>query len=601
MVNIMKKIRNLSIVWIANKEFVMYICKNHKLVFLLQIVAMLFSSFSASLVSQTSKLFIESVLEYQNLKLAMGHVIFLVSYTLLMNGVQLFSNVYSNYAYSKAQIVVKKNLFSRISNIKLSYYDIPENKNILSRAINYMDNSGPQLFNYFFSLITSLLSIFSLLYLLSSFSAWVVVFLIALTLYKAFFESYIANKKYVFKKEKTLLNREIGYYNRVLTSPQNLVNLNIYNAFSFFFEKYRFSQTNSLVQTRNHNIQLNIVQLISLLSNVLQNIVLYLYVGVALLNQKITVADFTLFFTAVNYFNAILSSFRKNISNFTPMLLESQNYNEFINKSNEYKYADKEVMGNQIDIKKIENIEFKNVFFKYPSKAEYVLQNVSFSISAGEIVSIAGSNGAGKSSLLKLMLGLYDPTEGQIYVNSIPLKKINLLSYWQCCGVIFQNANVYSISAYENIVLKNTKEENVDNVLEYVNLKERFLKEEEGIHTQLSRDFNANGTMLSGGECQKILLARTLYHKRDCLIFDEPTSAIDAQSERNVFALINKIHDQNKNSLIVFISHHMSNSRQADKILFVNNGAIDQMGNHHFMINNCKEYADLYYAQTENH
>ena len=320
-------------IWRANKQFLTQISQHSWMLFFLQALSILLSGFSAALVSKTSKAFINSIVLDDNLTLAMGHIVFLVSYTLVMNIIQHFTTTYCNYSYSKAQIIVKETISKRIANIKLSFYDKPENRDILSRALKYSENGGPQLLNYLFSLLTNLVAIISILYVLTPFSLWIVFFLIALTIYKTVIEVIVSKKNYQFQKDKTLLNRKSSYFSGLFSNANVILDMNIYDAFNFFFSKYAKIQKEKIDLDKKQSIKINFFNILALASVILQNLVLYYYIGLELIKGNISVADFTMFFTAVNFFNTILSNFRKSFSQFIPMALEAQNYTDFIKEN----------------------------------------------------------------------------------------------------------------------------------------------------------------------------------------------------------------------------------------------------------------------------
>ena len=498
---VLKKISKIKYVFVANRTFISYISKNHWLIFVLQFISIILSGCSAAIISKTSKFFIDSIIIDQSLSKAMAFVVFWMCYVLFMNIVQHFTKTYCDYAYAKAHLVVKLDMSKRLSNIKLSYYDDPKNRDILSRAIKYSDSGGQQLLNYIFSLLTNLIAIVSILYVLTPFATWVIVFLVFLTIYKTVIEILVSRRNYIFQKEKTMLKRKIANFGGVFTNSNTILDLNFYDAFKFFFSKYKKVQEERILNDKRHSIINNFFYILALLAVVAQNLVLYFYIGSELISGRITVADFTLFFTAVNYFNTILANFRKSFSDFAPMLLESQNYMEFINIDIQEQYKS-DNCNKKVKINHVKMIEFRNVSFKYPLKDIYILNSVSFKINAGEVVSLAGVNGSGKTTLIKLLLGLYSPTEGDIFINGISIKDIDVFSYWKCCGILFQQFDIYAMSVYENITFSkfdDNKKSEIEDLLEKNGLKELFDKQEDGINTELSRMFNSKGVLLSGG------------------------------------------------------------------------------------------------------
>ena len=584
--------------WKANTPFLKYVSIHYWPIYILQIASILLSGFSAALVSKTSQAFIDQITVFGNLKKAMQCIVFWMIYTVIMHILQHLANIYSNYAYAKAAVLVKKRMSQFLTNLNMSYYDIPENKNILVRAIKYSETGGAQLFNYLFSLITNFVAILSLLYILTPFAWWVVLFLILLTIYKTAIEVLVAKKQYVFQKEKTLLNRKVSYFGSILSNANQILDINIYDAFDFLFGKFKKHQDESIYLNRKHSIEINFLNVLAVLSIVIQHIVLYAYIGNELFRGKVSVADFTMFFTAVNYFNAVLSNFRKAFSSYVPMKLEAQNYIEFLETPATYKYFI-DGTAKRVQINHIESIEFKNVYFKYPQKTEYVISDMSFSIDPGESISLVGQNGAGKTTLIKLMLGLYHATEGQILINSHPMDTIDLKSYWRSCSIMFQQFNIYAMSAYENITFNDDHSILIDDILDQSGLSSVLAKEEKGVFTELSRDFDSKGTNLSGGEKQKVAFARICYYNRQFLILDEPSSALDAKAEGELFTFVEQLRERDKSRIVLFVSHKLSSSVCANKILFIAKGALVNMGTHEYLMENCNEYKELFMMQAE--
>lgn len=583
--------------WEANHFFVRHVSIHYWPLYLLQFSSIIISGFSASIVSKISQSFIDQIIIFSNFQKAMQLIFFWMAYTVIMHLLQHFTSVYSNYAYAKTHIFIKEKIAVFLSSLNMSFYDVPENKNVLARAIKYSETGGPQLLNYFFSLTTNVVAILSLLYVLTPFSWWIIIFLVVLTVYKATIETIVAKKNYSFQKEKTLLNRKVSYFSSILLNANYILDINIYNAFDFFFGKFKSLQDESIHLNTNHSIKVNLFSVLATLSIVVQHVILYAYIGNELLCGRVTVADFTLFFTAVNYFNAVLSNFRKSFSSYVPMTLEAQNYIEFLKTSNLYKYTNES--REKIWIEHINSIEFKNVYFKYTEKSEYVIKNISFCIAPGEMVSLVGQNGAGKTTLIKLILGLYRATEGQILINSHPIEDINIKSYWNSCSILFQQFNIYSMSAYENITFDSTNSICLDYILDQCGLSDFFSKKERGLKTELSRDFDSTGTNLSGGEKQKVAFARTYHYDRQFLILDEPSSALDAKSENELFDFAERVQSKDNNRITLFVSHKLSSSLRAGKIIVISNGNLVEIGNHEYLMNNCNEYKTMFTLQAE--
>ncbi len=243
------------------------------------------------------------------------------------------------------------------------------------------------------------------------------------------------------------------------------------------------------------------------------------------------------------------------------------------------------------------SIEFQNVWFKYPSvkgtkNGKYVLKGVSFKIESGKSVSIVGVNGAGKTTIVRLLLRIFDPDKGKILVNGVDIKDINLESYYNSVGILMQEFGKYWLNIKENIKLGDI--ENVNNDLERQEETIKYIldntgltnivkdKLQNGVETMLSSQFSG-GVDLSGGEWQKVAIGRVMYKKPKLLVLDEPTSAIDALNEELLFR---KIEEEFKGkSSVLIISHRFSTVRTANKIIVIDNGRVKEEGTHEELMN----------------
>ena len=432
---------------------------------------------------------------------------------------------------------------------------------------------------------------------MSDFEWWIVFFLLLLMSYKLIIENILSKRNFKFKKERVIRERRIGYFSNSFKSASILTDLHIYDGIDFFkhlFEKH--SEENINLQTK-HNLKTELLFASTYLTVFVQNIVLYLYAGNSLLNGSINIGEFTMFFSAIGYLNALLFNFKNSISTLYPIILESQNYLDLINIDSKYKYNEKKSRGEKID--SIKTIEFKHVYFRYPKRTNFVLSDVSFTINMGETISLVGINGCGKTTIIKLLLRLYEPTDGQILINGISIDEIDIENYWKLCGTVFQDFCIYPISAFENISLNYVTKSNAEyvaDVMKKVDIAYRFEKEQMGVFTPLSRDFDENGTVLSGGEKQKIAFARASYKPHSILILDEPSSALDARAEQALFDYVDST--KNKNKIVIFVSHRLSTSTTADKIIYIENGCISCSGSHDHMMNNCSSYKKLFEIQS---
>ena len=250
----------------------------------------------------------------------------------------------------------------------------------------------------------------------------------------------------------------------------------------------------------------------------------------------------------------------------------------------------------------IESVEFRKVTFTYPGAKTPTLNNISFKWRKGEKLAIVGYNGAGKTTLIKLLMGLYPVTEGQILVNGIDIKDIDLDAYRDRFGTVFQDLQVFAMTLAENVLMRRPAgEEDYEKVRKALqdaqfDCEHRGLTK--GLDTVISREFDEEGFVPSGGQAQKIAIARVFASQPDMVILDEPSSALDPLAEYNMYRNMMKLSEGKG---VIFISHRLSSARMADKIYLVKDGKIVEQGTHEQMMDLNGFYHEMFMLQAENY
>ncbi len=240
--------------------------------------------------------------------------------------------------------------------------------------------------------------------------------------------------------------------------------------------------------------------------------------------------------------------------------------------------------------------EFRHVYFKYPDSKDYVLRDINLKWRIGEKMALVGKNGCGKSTLVKLLTRLYDPTEGVITLNGIDIRKYKYEEYMALFSVVFQDSKLFSFSLAENVAANTEYDaELVENCVRKAGLSERLDALEQGIETPLYKDFDENGVEISGGEMQKLCLARAIYKGAPFMILDEPTAALDPISEHDIYTKFNSIVGTRT---AIYISHRLSSCRFCDEITVMDNGKIVERGCHDALMSKEGIYKELWTAQA---
>ncbi len=245
-----------------------------------------------------------------------------------------------------------------------------------------------------------------------------------------------------------------------------------------------------------------------------------------------------------------------------------------------------------------ESIEFKNVSFRYGKNSDYTLKNVSFRINKGESIAVVGHNGAGKTTLSKLMMRLYDVSEGEILYNGVNIKEYDLLSYRERFASVFQDYRIFAMTVAENVLIEEVDENNIQRAeksLEQSGVYEKIKTLPMGINNLLTREFDDEGALLSGGESQKVTIARMFAKRFDVAILDEPSSALDPVAES---AMYDNLMEGTKDKTVIYISHRLSSATRSDNILVFAGGELIEQGSHERLMNEGGEYCKMFTLQA---
>ena len=260
--------------------------------------------------------------------------------------------------------------------------------------------------------------------------------------------------------------------------------------------------------------------------------------------------------------------------------------------------GEEKVSKDHLKIEKIKKIELRNVCFDYP-EFKNVLRNISLTIGSNDQIAIVGKNGSGKSTLFKILCGLYYPKRGEILINDKPIEKYSIEEYRERTSVLFQDFLKYEGSLKENVILgdirRDSIDDNVNDALNKANVD--FLREEKkySLDRILGNWFD-NGSQLSGGQWQKIALARVYYKEADIYLLDEPSSALDAMAELKIF---NSFFEVSKEKMAIYITHRVKIAKNATKIVVIDNGEIVGIGRHEELLRKCEVYRELYEKETQ--
>jgi len=425
---------------------------------------------------------------------------------------------------------------------------------------------------------------------------WVPALIFLLNIPSALIENRFVRKEYQWQRGRATHERKMNYLRYVLKNKQAAKDIRLYCLKDYFTGQYMRLWNAWFAEKRKLIVARGIWASIAVSLPHFCIIGMYLMIGVNIVKGKSTIGDFTYYSSIVGQFvgacGAVLSSFTQIYEN--EMRLE--NYRKFM----QWKPIRKDDGTRKLD--KVDEIEFCNVSFCYPQTERMVLQNLSFRIRPKERVAMVGVNGAGKTTMVKLLLRFYDATDGEIKINGHNIQEYDVTSLRHAFGVLLQDFCNYALTLKENIVLsdleraKDITDDEIKKCCElagFVVSENRF---QNGVNTYLTREFDASGQELSGGEWQKLAVARAYFQDSSFLVLDEPSAALDAKAEEEVFRNMMTLCEE-KGSL--FITHRLSNVVYADRILVLENGQIIEEGKHEELLEKKAEYYNMFMLQAE--
>jgi len=529
----------------------------------------------------------------------------LVTLILLFGGAMLLVeslNSYVNVNTLFGRVDVRsKGIISRI-NEKLSKTSFPNisNKDLKKKqnraydATSGNDRPSEAIWHTLTDILKNTAGLIIYLVLLASLTTWVVALVLATTITGFFINRYINGWGYRHKDEEDEYINHLRYNFRQAKDKGLAKDIRLFGMGPWLKDVYAstFRLYKGFIRRRERFYMLG--NLVEVILSFTRNGVAYIYLIGLVIHDGLTAPEFLLFFTAIGGFTTWVSGVLGSFNTLHIQSLEISAIRELLDYPEPFKFEDGISLPPKTDAEY--KLELRNVSFRYPEAETDTLTNISLTIQPGEKLAIVGLNGAGKTTLIKLACGLLDPTAGEVLLNGEDIRQYNRRDYYKHFTAVFQEHSLLPNTIAENIAQSiEIDHERVKACAEKAGLATKIEALPKGYKTPLTKEVYEDGTEFSGGETQRLLLARALYKDAPIIILDEPTAALDPIAESEIY---NKYNDLTIGRTSIYISHRLASTRFCDKVILIDDGAITESGTHDELINQKGRYAELYDIQS---
>ena len=444
------------------------------------------------------------------------------------------------------------------------------------------------------NILANLLGFAVYLALLSSLSPLLILVVIATTAAGYFVSRKVNQFGYLHREEEAAYTAEMRYVKRTVTSRAFAKDIRIFGLKPWLMEVWQksFQLYESFLRRREKHYFLT--NLADFLLSLLRNGISYAYLLHLTLTEGLSASTFLLYFTAASGFTQWITGILEQFTQLSKESLEISVVREFLEWPECFQLTGGDPIPDAVN--GTYELQLEHVTYRYPGAAEDTIHDLSLTLHRGEKVALVGLNGAGKTTLVKLLCGFLDPTQGTVRLNGVDIRKLNRRAYYKLFSAVFQEFSLLEATVAENVAqqVAGIDEEKVWQCLQNAGLSDAVRALPQGLKTHLGRSIYDDGTELSGGQTQRLMLSRALYRDGAVLVLDEPTAALDPITESEIYLKYSEM-TQGKTSL--FISHRLASTRFCDRIILLENGSIAEEGSHEALLQAGGSYAKLFSVQ----
>lgn len=521
--------------------------------------------------------------------------------------VSVFATISVYYSYVNGKVIpigsvivnqgLNKILFRKSRKVELSCFEDHEFYDKYTLAMEKADERLMETVEVVWGVVFGVIATVIAFWLMYDVDPLSVLFVLFPVIGNFVFDRKIGKIEFERNKDRAPHQRKLEYVNRVMYLTDYAKELRLTNAFSLMKKHYREGLQGIVDVTKKYTAKAMVLHWLRVMftfSFIFEGLLIY---GAyrTLVNHSMSLAELAVITSMMVSSTWILIGFTDSLMTAFRNGLFVENLRTFL----EYKEKLPEDFDGADPGRKIQCIEFRNVSFSY--KEEEVIHDLSFTLQGGKMAALVGHNGAGKTTIIKLLMRFYDPTEGEILLNGRNIKEYNLRKYRDLFATAFQDHQMFSLSVMGNVLMRKEQEgdeANVIHALKLAGVYDKVCSLPQGLQTTLTKEFDEEGAVLSGGEYQKIVVARAFVKDCPFKIFDEPSSALDPIAE---YELFDNIIKSSEGKTTLFISHRLSSVQNADWVFMLENGTVKEEGTHQSLMEKKGLYADMYNKQAVNY
>ena len=429
--------------------------------------------------------------------------------------------------------------------------------------------------------------------ILSPLNPWILALMVFTCVLGFLIFRYTSNWKYRHREEEAQCHAKLAYIQNKSQSITMAKDIRIFGLQNWLDDISSSIQKTYMDFLLRCEKMLLLGDLADVFFTIARNGIAYVYLLHLALSEALSVSAFLLYFTAISTFTTWVNGILQQCSDLHKESLDISSLRTFLDYPEPVRFQN----GKPIPPKASYELRLEQVSYRYPGAARDTIHQMNLTLHPGEKLAIVGLNGAGKTTLVKLLCGLLDPTKGRVLLNGQDIRDFNRQDYYALFSAVFQNYSLLDVTLAENIAqdYKDINEKRIWDCLEKAGLTQMVQQLQTGLATHTGREVYLDGVLFSGGQTQRLMLARALYKNSPILLLDEPTAALDPLAENDIYL---KYHEMTEGKTSLFISHRLASTRFCDRILYLEHGTILEEGTHEELLQAGGAYAQLFDTQS---